>query len=1341
MGDIERKPAKTISRGISLRYPLDLLPDGYHPQSSNVIAKQIGGLEPRNGTLAVNAFTYPAIHTLRRLNDPTNDSFARLIGAGASLYDSTSVVAIDTGYSGSPLSMIPFRPNQSPRPWMYISDSQRMRKVRTDRTNYGMGIVPPLVPPTFTRGAPNYTTAAAATATEVSGKADMFEAAAGWANSTNAGAIATPARFGAGNAISAGGILYDSGSTGWACVIPSTLDSNFMPGALIQFNKAGPVLETAKIRQVFEAVKNTSIASIIYDTGTTGLCSIVTVDQSNGIQPDHIVQLNGTENVRILSVTRGPDGKVSFRCLTLGTFAQGQGLTAAASFRVYLVNTFAAGDTLTGNTFQSTWTYASPGLGWLYTNLVGTPQNLTSIPPTTNGRPTYPSDYFHISIKVDKPGNVVGGRIILNTDAAFPAIPAASGILEIQNGLYKDFSPDVFQQSIDSKLTTFAAQQANLQRGAVDDLTVPPTGGLTSEERQQFFGLPPGSPLEEQQLFSVPAGVPVSGIDTTPLASPVSDQTVPGTSAWTELNFKVGEFSPLGSAQNRGLSTVTGIIIQLQVTANTVLLVDSMWIGGTYGPDSASLAPYYIYYRYRATSSGAISNPSPITRTPIDLQRERGVITPTASADTQVDKIDIFAIGGNLTAPKLIGTVPNTSTAFNYDSTDSANFLNETLEFDRYQPFPVTDLPRTGTCAVSGTSILRVGGADTFNTAWQAGSQIIIDGIPYTLYASPTSTTQAQLNENAGSFSIFAPATFLVPEATLGGQPVSAMWGPDPITGVMFGAVNSKEGGTLYWTNPNDPDSASDANNVQISSPSEQVQNGFMFDGRCYVMTVSKLYNCYPQNRVDPISGKSYLTYIPQEVPNGKGLFGVYAFDVGDCIWMVTDDGIYEYGGPEGGGLKSITDDSLYPLFSHKGEPGTLTNGFYPIDFTVPDAIRLYSTKDALYFIFKNTNVTYDCWMYDQTLPSPGWFYLTYPQSPRVIYEEEGKSLFSTLLGGGDGTLQFVGRNNNDNGAAISANITFRYLDMGDPRSTKAFGDTMIDYDPKGVILTVTPKFNNGSNSLASQTIDSTTGRKQVQFNMQLGEGYIARNEALTISWSSAIAAPILYEWEPSYAVKPELITLRATDWDDAGYPGAKFIQGLILEANTFDVNQPINIQADNGTNGLATVSASINARHNGQSEIAYSFAPFIAHELRLVPTNPLVPWSMFKVRYVFEPIPELTTNWKTEGTAHGMDGYKHLSPRVWIALISTQDVTFTIMVDGINYVLTVPSTGGLYMTQKIMLPVMKGLTFQYNLVESTAGFRLFLKDSKVGVKPWGSTGPYQMISIFGGDHNDGAKI
>jgi hypothetical protein len=53
MPDYTRTPHRFISKGLSLRYPPDLLPEGYYPILNNVLSKVNGTMEVRRGMTAL----------------------------------------------------------------------------------------------------------------------------------------------------------------------------------------------------------------------------------------------------------------------------------------------------------------------------------------------------------------------------------------------------------------------------------------------------------------------------------------------------------------------------------------------------------------------------------------------------------------------------------------------------------------------------------------------------------------------------------------------------------------------------------------------------------------------------------------------------------------------------------------------------------------------------------------------------------------------------------------------------------------------------------------------------------------------------------------------------------------------------------------------------------------------------------------------------------------------------------------------------------------------------------------------------------------------------------------
>lgn len=146
----ENNGARLDFHGINTVLPPDLMPPGKHPFAQNVRRYKQGEITGRTRLDSSVETLGAAVHSLRRLNDSTPagpaDGFILVGGAATDLY--ADGVIVDSGLSGNPISLVPFRPNTSVQPWMYVGDSNKMDKVRSDGTCYHMGIAEPQTAPT-----------------------------------------------------------------------------------------------------------------------------------------------------------------------------------------------------------------------------------------------------------------------------------------------------------------------------------------------------------------------------------------------------------------------------------------------------------------------------------------------------------------------------------------------------------------------------------------------------------------------------------------------------------------------------------------------------------------------------------------------------------------------------------------------------------------------------------------------------------------------------------------------------------------------------------------------------------------------------------------------------------------------------------------------------------------------------------------------------------------------------------------------------------------------------------------------------------------------------------------
>lgn len=218
---------------------------------------------------------------------------------------------------------------------------------------------------------------------------------------------------------------------------------------------------------------------------------------------------------------------------------------------------------------------------------------------------------------------------------------------------------------------------------------------------------------------------------------------------------------------------------------------------------------------------------------------------------------------------------------------------------------------------------------------------------------------------------------------------------------------------------------------------------------------------------------------------------------------------------------------------------------------------------------------------------------------------------------------------------------------------------------------------------------------------------------------------------------RPDLAPLY-TDWTDDGYESSKFFQGFTLWADTQGADIEIRVEYDGGQ--LAQVFTKVN--HNGDMQFEYSFnEPFVAHQVRIIPSGALRYQGPWKIRWIWEPAPDLAKHWHTQTTSHGLRGFHHHRD-CYTALQSFANVLLRVTLDDgnvFNYI--IPSTGGAIRKPYEVLEPMKAKLSQYSLI-SCKPFRLFKKDCEMRVKEWGATGEFISERPYGGQHfADGAKI
>lgn len=310
--------------------------------------------------------------------------------------------------------------------------------------------------------------------------------------------------------------------------------------------------------------------------------------------------------------------------------------------------------------------------------------------------------------------------------------------------------------------------------------------------------------------------------------------------------------------------------------------------------------------------------------------------------------------------------------------------------------------------------------------------------------------------------------------------------------------------GYVYWTNPTAPDGASPANNLSVCPPQEALIGGVIYSSLPYVFSQENLY------ALDYGGPLAIPTFVPRKTPCGYGAVGPWAFCAGPMIYFVGRLGIYATSGQDN--PQSITEDSLRPLFH-----GETIGAYSPIDFSRLQDIQLNYTGEDLHFFYIDTvgnsqhliwNTTYQRWR----STSVDLF------NTKIAYQDENANQSKLFLGGSDGKVyQSSPATTTDNGHDITSQIQTGSVDFSSPQTLKEYGNLIVDADPLGGTITVTPYLNTESTTLTSSVL---TGTGRQKFPISLGDAF-GYSLGFAFSWTGPAK---LYQFDVLWHEDEELI-------------------------------------------------------------------------------------------------------------------------------------------------------------------------------------------------------------------------
>jgi len=218
-------------------------------------------------------------------------------------------------------------------------------------------------------------------------------------------------------------------------------------------------------------------------------------------------------------------------------------------------------------------------------------------------------------------------------------------------------------------------------------------------------------------------------------------------------------------------------------------------------------------------------------------------------------------------------------------------------------------------------------------------------------------------------------------------------------------------------------------------------------------------------------------------------------------------------------------------------------------------------------------------------------------------------------------------------------------------------------------------------------------------------------------------------------------ITKAYTPIMEMGGPDNKFMQGVKLIADTG--NEPVTFQVlfDGGQTG-----PTFTGTFNGKQTLVFSWTPFEAHDIQLVPQSAARIWyggvGQGQSEWVFEPYPEKAAIWTTEVTSWGGAGWQALL-YLNIEYYAAEAITLTFTVDGGNdsippTAITLPSTGGVQTKAFFSVTPNKWKLIGFSAT-SASPFYSFAEGMEAWIMGWGRS--TRKINPFGGDSSGGAKL
>lgn len=592
----------------------------------------------------------------------------------------------------------------------------------------------------------------------------------------------------------------------------------------------------------------------------------------------------------------------------------------------------------------------------------------------------------------------------------------------------------------------------------------------------------------------------------------------------------------------------------------------------------------------------------------------------------------------------------------------------------------VTVTPTASGTATYRQRIYRRGG--TLPTDWYFVAANASDGGAYTDFSTDAAITASAVLQTDNDQAI---TTVDSNGTTVLAQPLPCLWGP--VSQLLFACGDPYRPGFVYWCKPGIPDSWPAVNCSEVCSPSEELMNGGVYAGAAFVFSRERLFQLHP----NVVNGTGVVA---MPTACSEGLTSRWGLAVGrNGIFFVARDGIRV----TAGGESVLISRSIASLFE-----GVTRNGYLPIDFTVPAAIRLAIHDSDLWFVYRDTGGVNQCMVYN--LIDQAWRYYSFANQVSGIFSEPNNAGGMQLLLGGRTTgATYTHTGTSDAGTGIACIARTGAWDFGRPREDKRLGDVIINAAFGGALtLTLTTYLNNETTTNTAQTVTTSSAEKRYMFDPFGTDPQSARNVSFDLSWTAPAAVSAIHYLGCAARTDPDTVMRRATAWEEL--PGGEgYLTGVRITTDTGNVG--INIDAEYTTDvGSVTAASSVIATANGRRILHFTWGAVYAQQVRLRPTGSCLSWKLYKVEWLTQNEPPRIAGWNTNWDAYGILSDKWL--KGFLIHCDTFNVakSWSIDADGTNGVQTGTITQNGPGVQFVAFAKSRGRLFRFRATDANLG-------------------------------------